>query len=85
MWAMRPSDRDLLEEYKALGTPEEIRAKLYGPLPDDEDRAPLPLADHPGIIGADSPAHVEVMAYEDPWGDGLLVLLYSGLIEEDEE
>lgn len=80
MWAMRTSDRDLLEEYKALGTPEEIRAKLYGPLPDDEGRAPLPLADHPDIIGADSPAHAAVMAYEDQWGDGL----YSRRIEEDE-
>ena len=81
MWAMRSSDRDLLEEYKALGTPEEIRAKLYGPLPDDEDRAPLPLlANYTGVFGADSPAHAAVMAYEDQWDDGL----YSGLIEEDE-
>jgi hypothetical protein len=79
MWAMKTSDRDLLEEYKALGTPEEIRAKLYGPLPDDEDRAPLPLSDHTVIVGANSPAEAAVMAYEDQWSDGL----YSGLIEED--
>ncbi len=70
MWAMRTSDRDLLEEYKALGTPEEIRARLYGPLPDDEDRAPLPpLTNYTDIIGADSPAHAAVMAYEDQWAD----------------
>lgn len=81
MWAMRTSDRDLLEEYKALGTPEEIRAKLYGPLPDDEDRAPLPLADYTDVFGADSPAHAAVMAYEDHWSDDL----HRRLIEEEDE
>ena len=33
MYAMRDSDRRLLERYKALGTPEEIEAKLRSPLP----------------------------------------------------
>lgn len=81
MWAMKTSDRDLLEEYKALGTPEEIRAKLYGPLPDDEDRAPLPpLANYTGVFGADSPAHAAVMAYGDSWRDEL----DRGPIEEEE-
>lgn len=46
MYAMRDSDRRLLERYKALGTPEEIEAKLRSPYPDENSGyAPLPLQD----------------------------------------
>lgn len=46
MYAMRDSDRRLLDRYKALGTPEEIEAKLRSPYPDENSGyAPLPLQD----------------------------------------
>lgn len=46
MYAMRDSDRRLLDRYKALGTPEEIEAKLRSPFPDEyAGYAPLPLQD----------------------------------------
>lgn len=43
MYVMTSKDRQLLEDYKALGTPEEIRAKLSNPYPQaDEGYAPMP-------------------------------------------
>ena len=47
MYVMTSKDKLLLDDYKALGTPEEIRARLDSPYPDaDEGYAPLPLSDH---------------------------------------
>ena len=47
MYVMTSKDKLLLEDYKALGTPEEIRARLSNPYPQaDEGYAPMPLSDH---------------------------------------
>ena len=43
MYVMTSKDRQLLEDYKALGTPDEIRARLSNPYPqEDEGYAPMP-------------------------------------------
>ena len=44
---MNLKDKLLLEVYKAIGTPDEIRARLSNPYPqEDEGYAPMPLSDH---------------------------------------
>lgn len=48
MWIMKPTDRAELEEYREIGTPAEIRARLARlarPYPDDEGLAPRPWSD----------------------------------------
>lgn len=71
MYAMRDSDRRLLERYKALGTPEEIEDKLRSPFPDENSGyAPLPMADDDdfslggGLLEDERPPIVD-----DPWAD----------------
>ena len=71
MYAMRDSDRRLLDRYKALGTPEEIEAKLRSPYPaPNSGYAPLPLADDDdfslggGLLEDEGPPIVD-----DPWAD----------------
>ena len=47
MYVMTSKDKLLLDDYKALGTPEEIRSRLSNPYPqEDEGYAPMPLSDH---------------------------------------
>ena len=47
MYVMRSEEKRLLDEYRALGTPEEIRRRLSSPYPQaDEGYAPMPLSDH---------------------------------------
>lgn len=43
MWAMKPSDRQELEEYRSSGlTPAQVKELAQGVYPDSEDRAPMP-------------------------------------------
>ena len=60
MWAMTKQDRDDLEAYRALGSVEELKARLSRPYPDDDGLAPLPWADH-------DPAQEAVDGYLDGW------------------
>ena len=47
MYAMNSKDKLLLEDYKALGTPEQIRERLSSPYPAaDEGYAPVPWAEN---------------------------------------
>lgn len=62
MWAMNSKDRAELEAYRALGTVEQIKARLEGPYPDDEGLAPLPYSDH-------DPAQAAAEGYGDAWQD----------------
>lgn len=71
MYAMRDSDRRLLDEYKDIGTPAEIRARLANPYPAaNTGYAPLPLADDDdfslggGLLEDEGPPIVD-----DPWAD----------------
>ena len=71
MYIMTPSDRRLLDRYKALGTPEEIEAKLRSPYPaTNSGYAPMPLADDDdfslggGLLEDEGPPIVD-----DPWAD----------------
>lgn len=45
MYLMRAEDKADYERYRKLGTPEELERRLAGIYPDDEGRAPLPMAD----------------------------------------
>lgn len=71
MWIMKPADRQELEDYRALGTVDEVKRRLSSPFPTTDDYAPLPFSD---------PAMASVEAYEDCWHDERE---YSGLLEED--
>lgn len=43
MYVMRSEEKRLLDEYRALGTPEEIRRRLSSPYPESEEGyAPMP-------------------------------------------
>lgn len=76
MWIMKSADRAELERYRATGlTPDDVEQLACGVLPDDEDRAPLPWADH-------DPAQE---AYEDAWDYPTpeQQKRYSGLLEDE--
>lgn len=78
MWAMNSKDRAELEAYRALGTPEQIKARLEGPYPDDDGLAPMPYADH-------DPAQAATDAHEDAWDypDDHHSRRFSGLTEDE--
>ena len=71
MWVMKSIDKRELDAYRALGTVEELKARLSSPYPDDDDLAPLPFSD--------DPAQASVEAYEDEWDDRV----YPGLLCEE--
>lgn len=70
MYAMKPADKRELAEYRALGTVEELKARLTRPLPDDDGLAPLPMSD---------PAELSAQMYGDAWDDRE----HTGLLDED--
>lgn len=78
MYAMKPADRRELAEYRALGTVEELKARLTRPLPDDDGLAPLPWADH-------DPAQEAADGYLDDWDylDEHQRKRHSGLLEDE--
>ena len=70
MYIMTPADRRLLDAYKAIGTPEEIKARLASPYPTTDDYAPLPLADNDCFsLGQGLPDDEGPPIVDDPWAE----------------
>lgn len=70
MFAMTARDKRELDAYRALGTVEELQARLASPYPTTDAYAPLPLQDHEELhLAAGLLEDDGVPIVDNPWAD----------------